>query len=767
MIGFVYKTYNEKLGPFYNGDQKTLSNVMKKQEAVEWFSKYEKYMIDVEVQVPWSWRHVVKIPVTQNTKYNGSLEEHFRSVTNVDTQIRMIILALLDDYWFNGESFYKMSGSLTGEKMESKSMETLQLMKDHFMWLVRYDPIVYYTKESVGGKREPKELELVSNYTVDGITDVHGEMLYEMPWSGGLTYNVWGKTYQTEVYGSYTRNVVRWALWKFAWMTDFHWWHELQYWQRMYNLCYTQLNYLVASRESGKSLLIQLLNMFPMFKSPTSFNDFSNKIGVYYVAQNQDMFDELNGKLLWFFEDLLSPLFTGNSKNAYKKFARWVKSEDSFVLSVDNEDRRFKFVSDRGTSPRWLRAAGSVIDEAAYLLNYEEFQKTLIGSSDAPVHSISTVSKNSHLNYFFKRYNNALAMTKSLPPIDEVIHTIWTRHGFDKITRLEDCKEMAKAWVYDRARTDFYEMRPIYAMECDIDKVEWMDEKSKKLKVQKLIDSSSVEDAWAEFYCKLMPKKSIFSYKKTISPIADIPKYFDKIFVGYDEAAPETDEEKENNKSRGVRRDNPTFCAGWVVDGKLYVLECWVLPSTLNERYNKLNQICKKWEGHSIDGVALIFDANRWSYEWLELARRVPYSTMWFKKNARGNAWKIVSEGWLKIASVGKNYLVYDLLNTELFPTWKIIMSDELDELFAEMDNFVRKDNGVIEAAQWSDDLVDAFMMMAFLAYIEFVKDGKKARKKSQFESPIHKILHDRDQKELADRESAAAKKRLKHLRWW
>lgn len=66
----------------------------------------------------------------------------------------------------------------------------------------------------------------------------------------------------------------------------------------MYNLCYTQLNYLVASRESGKSLLIQLLNMFPMFKSPTSFNDFSNKIGVYYVAQNQDMFDELNGKLL-------------------------------------------------------------------------------------------------------------------------------------------------------------------------------------------------------------------------------------------------------------------------------------------------------------------------------------------------------------------------------------------------------------------------------------------------------------------------------------
>lgn len=52
MIGFVYKTYNEKLGPFYNGDQKTLSNVMKKQEAVEWFSKYEKYMIDVEVQVP-------------------------------------------------------------------------------------------------------------------------------------------------------------------------------------------------------------------------------------------------------------------------------------------------------------------------------------------------------------------------------------------------------------------------------------------------------------------------------------------------------------------------------------------------------------------------------------------------------------------------------------------------------------------------------------------------------------------------------------------
>lgn len=92
-----------------------------------------------------------------------------------------------------------------------------------------------------------------------------------------------------------------------------------------------------------------------------------------------------------------------------------------------------------------MRAAGSVIDEAAYLLNYEEFQKTLIGSSDAPVHSISTVSKNSHLNYFFKRYNNALAMTKSLPPIDEVIHTIWTRHGFDKITRLEDCKEMAKA----------------------------------------------------------------------------------------------------------------------------------------------------------------------------------------------------------------------------------------------------------------------------------------------------------------------------------
>lgn len=711
MISRLFREYKERLWPFYFWDPSTSSSCFDPVEAKKWYSENEFFFEDIEIIIPPQKIIKIRVPVKDEWEEDDEFEKVILSDIRIDPIIRTITNKLLQSYKYCKWWFF-VRKQWFKDKMHTKDMEILQLMKDVILWYVRYEPIKleYYV-----GKWTKKRLV---EYDWDIAEDFNN-----------VEYHVGWKKHKTNIFWAYTRKLRKAMLQDNPF--EFYWWHELQYRQRYYDLNYWAINYLCASRASGKTLMSMWRQSMYMFKSITSKAEKADDgyLTTYLFTPVESVIPEYAKKIKKMFYNLLVKTYE-LWQEAANQIIEWKSSENKMLLKTSTDDRPFIMYSERAVAPRWWRAWIANIDEANYLKNYQEVSAFATKSGAQTIHNISTISQDSKQSLFYKNRVDATIATKKLKPIDEVIHHVWVKFWFDKIKSRDDYKKFVEEWIFDKAKVEFYKLRPVFWMKTTLDDLEIYTEEEKKNMVETELNSVNWYD-WmlAEYYCELSPEKPVIRYKPNIIDEKQLPRMFDKIYAWYDEAE---------------QYDHPSLIIWWLSNWVIYVLEQHDLPKTWeDERYKAINEILGFWVSKSWLKPSLIIDIWRWPIYFREASRNVEYCDMAIKTRS-GSSVKEWQTAWVFFYQVGTEYLVRDLVNNELIWGDKLFFSLALSSddnwLFEQLDNYI-KDKWTYKW-KWhkSDDKVTAFLYMCYYAYMDWIKWNKTIRVKQEEADPIKRM---------------------------
>ena len=340
-----------------------------------------------------------------------------------------------------------------------------------------------------------------------------------------------------------------------------------------------------------------------------------------------------------------------------------------------------------------------IIDEWAYHRTNEAMD-FLTGAWFASIWDISTIQEGMPHNEFYKRWSSAYIKTKQYEPIDEIIHKLWIKYGFNKCTKGEDYLEMAKQWVFDKCRLELFQTLPNVGLKYTYDMAEHYTEEERDLAIQTAIDRKGINYAMAEFFAELTGSAPAIRYQQSIVP--EKPDTFEKVFIGYDEAED---------------YDKPWVAVVWVVWGKAYVIHGEYLPEDITDRYKELKSIVQIYQWRSKE-VIIFADCTRWWAIKREIFDRVwqlNYAVKW--THGKGKDSVNISKDYLHM---GKAYIT-NLINDELFLKNKIFIRDWIDSehwLLKELSKFVRlKDNVYWGINKAKDDQVCWMLMAAYWAY--------------------------------------------------
>lgn len=706
--GFLYRTYSKKTWPFYNGDEKTLSKTMDNHYAKEWREKHSGYFEEIVINLP-AWETVtVNIPIYNDDKWykeDTDFEKEVLSDIKIDAKSRIVCNKILQEYYATSLGFFVKRKWVTWKKMHTKNMEVLQLMKDVIMWLVRYEPIKLDYEIWTWARKKRVEFDW----------DIAEDLIDK-------TYIVNNKKYKTNIYWVYTRKLRKAMFYNTTWLYDFYGGHELQYFQRVFDLNYWASNYMCSSRDSWKSMLGMFMTAMPMFKSPTSKREIADKWSLkvhYYVRQNA-VISNYSQKLKEFFYNLLVETYK-LSKEAANQIVTWRETAGTMTLNMANDNRTFEFVSEWGVSRRWERSGRITLDESNYLKNYDDVLATAIGTGAPVISQISTISQDSKATTFYKTWVENMIKMRQAKPIEEIIHSIWIKYWFNKITSRADYEKMMEDWTFDKARAEYFKLRPFFAMKSTLDDVEYITQEEKDNKIQQAIDSSWYEAMLAEYYCELSPETAAINYRPNIIWSDKLPARFEKIFAWYDEAD---------------SWDEATMVIWWVSNKILYIIWTYILPKREWERYAFMKETLDERAKKSILKPSLIVDVWRWPIYFRETSQHVPYADMWIKARS-GKFEKIDAIQWVSFYAIWTDLLVEQIIKNELLdpdrlffastlpskieiknPEWII----EVDWLFWQLDNYIHDWKWYTGKGRKPDDLVSAMLYCAYYAYVEAIK---------------------------------------------
>ena len=462
----------------------------------------------------------------------------------------------------------------------------------------------------------------------------------------------------------------------------------------------------------------------PMFKSPTSLREFADPANFkcHFFVKSIGVIENYSEKLKDFFYNLLVKTYKLDEQAA-NQIVEWKTSRNTMYLHTADWDRPFEFVSELASSRRWERSARATLDECNYLKNYEDVSDFATKSGAGTVNYISTISVESKTTDFYKGWTKAMIKARQAQPIEEIIHHVWTKYGFDKIKSTEEYRQMALDGVFDEARAEYYSMRTVYAQKVTLDDVEYKTEQEKKVDIESSIESITGYDGMlAEFFCELSPEKAEINYRPNIVEAITAPKHFDKIYAGYDEAE---------------WYDDATLVVGWVINRKLYTLAQYILPVQVGQRYAKINDIMSYWQRFSKHEPSLILDIGRGPIYFRETSSNVKRCDMAIK----ARSWrfeKISAISWVSYYSVGTELLVQDMMNSELLWGDMCFLLDTLssdieietaegplmvDWLFWQLDNYVKQKGSYKGKNKKRDDLVSARLYMAYYAWSDAIKE--------------------------------------------
>lgn len=720
MIGWLYREYKERTGAFYDWNEANLLFCFDQKESKNRYDSNSHLFQTIEITIPPQQNIKVRIPIWEEWEEDTRFEERVLSDIRIDPKSRVICNKILESYkhcywWY----FVKKQG--WWEKMHTKNMEVLQLMKDVIMWFIRYEPI--RLKYEVGKWNQRKQIQYDWDITEN---------------FKNATYTVWWKKYKTDIYWVYTRKLRKSM---FTHYFKFYWDHEFQYFQREFDLNYWALNYFCASRDSWKSWFGLYEWALPLFKSKTSLREFADPANLksHFFVKANNVIDNMSAKLKEFFYNLLVKTYKLDEQAA-NQIVEWKNTDWRFILHQEEWDRTMEFVSELATSKRWERSWRAVLDESNYLKNFDEVSEFATKSGAPSVFYISTISQDSKGSKFYNGWVNAIIKNKSLMPIDEVIHHVWTKFWFDKIKSAEDYKQMALDWILDQARTEFFKLRPSRWQKTTIDQLEYLTEDEKKVKVQSAIDSVTWYD-WmlAEYYCELSPETAVIRYKPNILDEEQVPRFFEKIYAWYDVAD---------------SYDEPSLVVWWLFEKRFYIIEEHSLPKHREERFEKINEILWFREKRSEKKPSLIVDiGNWWPMVFLYTAERVKYCDM----AIRARTWsseKVLNDQWVAFYQVWTDALVKTIMNTEMIAWDRLFFSaalskDDENWLFTQLDWYI-KDSKWTYKWRWHkhDDKVTALLYVTYYVYMEEIK-WEKTMQQTQSIDILNEYTYKLQQKEL------------------
>lgn len=661
---------------------------------------------EVTVTIPPKDKVTFSIPVKDEWKEDESFEASILTDTKIDPKIRIVCNSLLKSYKFCHWWFFVKREKK--DKMNTKNMEALQLMKDVIMWYIRYDDLklAYYIGKWVNKKKHEYSWDIAEDFS-------------------DVTYYVWEKKYKTNIFWVYTRKLRKSM---FRHKFKFYWGHELQYMQRWFDLNYWAMNYWCASRFSGKTMFGVFNNLKVLFKSPTAIEEMSDKrlFKSHFFVTSLWVVEDYSTNLKEFFYNLLVKTYK-LKEEAANQIVEWKSSKNTMYLHLAEESRPFEFVSELASSKRWERSGIVTMDEANYLKKYQEASWFAAASLAWSVNQISTISEDSKKTLFYKNWVREMLIARNARPIDDIIHTVWTKFWFDKIESREDYRKMAEDWTLEKARAHFFKLRPTFAMKSTLDDIERMSEEVKDVKISQSIASVNWYD-WmlAEYYCELMPDKPVINYRPNLLEASRVPKFFDRIYFWYDEA-------------EGY--DDAWFVAIWVVWKIWYAIEAHILPVWIQERYAYMNQVIMRLESKSKVRPTMIMDIWRWPIYYRETSANVRYCDEAIKWRSWTHEKVNVISG-VSYYSVGTAFLVETVIKNELLWLDKLFISDDLSAdveletqdwtmerpwLVSQLDNYIKTENWTYKwKGKKRDDLVSAFLYCAYYAYTDSLKSWSK-----------------------------------------
>lgn len=381
-----------------------------------------------------------------------------------------------------------------------------------------------------------------------------------------------------------------------------------------------------------------------------------------------------------------------DAKQIITFFDDWIKRELNFISQLAE------------AKGRWWRPALNIVDEASRIL--PEIYEIVIGTAWVPAVYISTVNSTTRKNWFWDKFCAAERDQRSYEPLPELIHRLWIKYGMDKVTCDEDVRWHIDNNTFQKMREEFYLARPNVALRYTIDDVDEtiLSPGAKDAKIKAALTQWE-KFLMAEYYGYYIDEEDVFNPDWLI--VADIPKMFEHITIGYDPAQD---------------FDNPAICAVGMLNDIVYTIDSRVLSPDTAIQTREIRDFRKEMQSRSQNGnyVYLWADVTRWKWELALLEDRdiwVDYPIKYTK-----GVW--VNFKWREHL-IWKEFIV-KLAREQYF--WKnaVRIWDKLSNengLIDELVDFKHKANGKWEAATGKDDQVNAFMMALYMMYDIYMKD--------------------------------------------
>lgn len=664
---FVYRDYTEARGLFYDWNPNNLKHVFDPKEAQAWYAKTKEDMVMVKMKRPPN--RFVKIQFPLWTEWLQDFWfDNWVSNSKLSLRLSAVLIDFLKVYYFDWTYFVKREWK---EDIKKEDFWVLMNMKDIILGNFRIKPIKI---KSWFDKNSNKYTFTDWNFSQDVMN---------------VTYNIWDKNHKTNLFWVYTPQLKRAMLW------EKYNGSPLQAWQNDAWFKLWQVNFIVWSRELGKSFLMTAFTWNRLFKEKTYEHELDDNVArkfqIFYFGLSKGS----NETVAQYIKSMVANLIDD------ERVVRRYKSEQKLVFYDGNEERTIYFMSQYDEwVGRWQRPDLVIIDEAARM-DIEVF-KTNINTKDTMVICISTINYESKSNWFWDMYQQYLVQMQNYEPLDMLIHDLWTKYWLNKFKTREEVIEWIWEWVFESMRSELFLRRPYVSLKYTIED----DENKTREQKDSIINKALMvweEYCLAELFWEISDSSIVFPYESAIE--IKMPDRFDHWVVAFDEA--------ENF-------DNAALVKIWVRDRVAYVVSSELLSKDLVNRYDQIQKSIYDFKQRCNWQVLFAADITRWDAYYREITDRADFIDypVYYTKSTDAN---YRHPYWY----VGKKYLV-DLVKNEFFVKWNLRLNADLTNdkwLIDELANFKMSDKGRFEAKKGKDDQVNAMMIWVFAAYRAFLRE--------------------------------------------
>ena len=664
---FLYPAFFDWRGFFYDGKRENLKYTINPEDAERWYNKTKEFQTKVTFTRYWGKELKISLPLNKGVSIREEdIDNSFDAFTlswALQPKTEQILRRFLKNYVLGKDwLFYEYRRE---QELSNANLFALQCMKDVILWIIRLSPLQISVGKDEDNKMKTKFMEW------DLGDDM--EIEYEVQWVKK----------KTKVFGVYSTKVIQ-AMYP---ESNFNW-HPLQWWQRHSKLYAWEITYIIGSRSSGKSMCESADGAVYLLKEITSKDEKIQEFSIQYHWLSQ----------------MGNQPYINYVRNGYKNlidmdnFCRFDSKLQQLSILDGMKKRTIDFMTTWQSDPaRGRRSRNIKVDEADYM-DWKTVQTVMGSNPNAIVTMVSTLSVDTKAWEFYKRWKEASLKMKEYEPIDVLIDDIWTKYWFDKCTCRDDYRRMIEEWIFDKARREFFDRRPVVALHYTIDDLETMSQAEKNAMITKSLEAGWEEYMLAELYWEYSGTDILFPMEWKIA--TQMPSYYDYIVLWYDEADD---------------FDYPWLCAMWIAWDNIYVDATWRLPSDIESRVKMLKEIIAHYKSMSANNrVYFVIDITRWPAMWRELLWYGIPQDMQIKWTSGTwyNPWaqhKVSKEWIIKTA------------RTDFFARWNFFINPDCqwpDWLVEEIENYKKNGKKFLWQKKKKDDQVSAMLLAMY--YIRY-----------------------------------------------